>query len=162
MVAYYDQCYCTIRHVKYHWKLQEESRSTRCTVCRAYCYVLKSRLKRLHVESASAKSLPESHVNFRYLNTPEKIERMRNMHKLICKKDTKNIRLQQSLTRLIEDDGIIMDNNTNSDFMDIMNHNTSTVLTAEETFKSLFWQQQMKAGIAKSSCGTRWHPAIIR
>ena len=94
MVAYYDQCYCTIRHVNCHWKLQEDSRSTRYTVCKAYRYVLKSGLKRLHVVSSNAKILPESHANFRYLNTPEKIERMRNMHKLLCKKDRKITRLQ--------------------------------------------------------------------
>lgn len=163
MVAYYDQCYCTICHINCHincpQKLQEESRSARCTVCRAYRYVLKSRLKHLLVGSFNAKSLPESYTNFKYLNTPEKIERM---HKLICKKDRKITILQQSLTRLIEDDGVIVDNNTNSNFMAIMIYNTSTVLTAEKNFKSLFWQPKMKAKMAKSSQGIHWHPAIIR
>ena len=162
MIAYYDQCYCTIRHVNCHWSLKEDCRSTRCSICRAYRYVLKSGIKHLHSVDSIVKSLPESHVNFRYLNTPEKIKRMKNMHKLICKKDRKISRLQHSLTKLIKDDGIIMDSSTNADFMTIMNQNTSTILTAEEKFKSLFWQQQMKAGLAKSSRGIRWHPAIIR
>ena len=80
---------------------------------------------------------------------------MRNMHKLIYKKDRKISELQHSLTKLIKDDGITVDSGTNADFMAIMNQNTSTILTAEEKFKSLFWQQRMKAGLAKSSRGIR-------
>ena len=158
MIAYYDQCYCTIHHVNCHWSLQEDCRSIRCSVCRTYHYVLKCGVKHLHAVDSNTKSLPESHTNFRYLNTPEKIERMRNMHKLLCKKDRKINRLQHSLT-FIKDDGIIVDSSTNADFMAIMNQNTSTVLTAEEKFK-LFWQQQMKAGLAKSSRGICHHKMV--
>ena len=43
-----------------------------------------------------------------------------------------------------------------------MTQNSSTVLSVDKRFKSIFWQQQMKASLAKGKQGIRWHPAIIR
>ena len=167
MVAYYDQCYLTIRHVQCKQVLPDKSKSDRCSTCRTYRYVLRSALRNLHVASnketeCSQHCLPESHTNYRYLDTPEKIERLQNMHKLMCRQKKQIKRLQSSLNKLIQSDGIKVDETTNRDLLHIMNCNTSTVLSAEEKFQSLFWQQQLKASSVKGKQGVRWHPAIIR
>ena len=104
----------------------------------------------------------DSHMNFRYLDTPEKLERMRNLHKLVHLQQKKIAQLQQTLDRYILTDGVKVDDSTNKDLYTIMTHNSSSILSADEGFKSIFWQQQMKASLAKSKQGIRWHPAIIR
>ena len=44
----------------------------------------------------------DSHMNFRYLDTPEKFERMRNLHKHVHSQQKKIAQLQQTLDRLFK------------------------------------------------------------
>ena len=155
MVAYFDQYYSTIRHVHCHKTLPGNSRSTRCGPCRAYRHVLRSSLDRLQKNQE-----PDS-LALR-CDPPEKFERLQNMHKLIRKQSKQIAQLQKSLDKFIQTNGILVNDNLNQDLLNIMNTHTSAVLTAEDQFKSLFWQQQMKASLCKSKNGVRWNPAIIR
>ena len=144
MVAYYDQCFLTIQHVQCKRTLTDKSKSDRCSTCRAYRYVLRSALRSLHIAKDretdnSTRCQSDSHTNFRYLDTPVKIERMQNMHKLVCQQRKEIKRLQYSLNKLIQADGVKMDEATNQDLLHIMNYNTSSVLSATEKFQSLFW-----------------------
>ena len=59
-------------------------------------------------------------------------------------------------------DGVKVDDTTNKDLYTIMTRNSSSVLSADKRFKSMFWQQRMKASLAKSKQGIRWHSAIFR
>ena len=125
--------------------------------------MLRSGLKNLSFpKSDHDRCATDSHTNFRYLDTPEKFERMRNLHKLVRSQQKKIAQLQQTLDRYIQTDGVKVDDTTNKDLYTIMTRNSSSVLSADERFKSIFWQQQMKASLAKSKQGIRWHPAIIR
>ena len=130
VVAYFDQIYLTIRHVDCKWTLPLNTKSQRCDECRKYRYVLRSGLRNFNsFQSDRSKCATDSHTNFRYLDTPEKFERMRNLHKLVRSQQKRIAQLQHTLDRYI---------------------------------KSIFWQQQMKASLAKGKQGIRWHPAIIR
>ena len=61
----------------------------------------------------------DSHTNFRYLDTPEKLERMRNLHKLVCSQQKKIAQLQQTLDRYIQTDGVKVDDTTNKDLIQL-------------------------------------------
>ena len=71
-------------------------------------------------------------MNFRYLDTPEKFERMRNLHKLVRSQQKKIAQLQQTLDRYILTDGVKVDDTTNKDLYTIMTRNSSSVLSADE------------------------------
>ena len=130
MVVYLDQVYLTIRHVDCKWTLLLNARSQRCDEFR---YVLRSWLKNLSSsKSDHDRCATDSHIKFRYLNTPEKFERMRNLHKLVHSQQKKIAQLQQTLDRYIQTDGVKVDDTTNKDLYTIMTHNLSSVLSADE------------------------------
>ena len=55
-----------------------------------------------------------------------------------------------------------VDEITHKELAQIMNANRDKLSTTEESFSSIFWQQQFKAASLSSSKGMRWHSAIIR
>ena len=67
--------------------------------------------------------------------------------------------LQARLDRLIELDGVKVDQLTHSGLVAILKNNQEN---APDTFSSIFWQQQLKAASVKDPKGMRWHPAVIR
>ena len=85
-MAYYDVQNLTIRHVKCTWKIPVSDAQTKCQTCKTYRdNVLRSGLSRLlkqkeDEERSSKVCAVDSHVNYRYLTTPEKFLRMRNLH----------------------------------------------------------------------------------
>jgi len=85
-------------------------------------------------ENLTSRCDPDSHVNYRYLDTPQKFERLRNMHKLLRKQERQLTQLQKSLTKHIKADGVALDDDIHKDFLSIMNKNTSSVLTIKEQF----------------------------
>ena len=83
------------------------------------------------------------------------------MHNLLRKQKGQLKQLQKSLNKYIKADGVALDDGIHKDLLTIMNRNTSTVLTVKEQFRSIFWQQQLKAITCKSNKGVRRHPAIV-
>ena len=83
-MAYYDYQQRTIRHVQCPMKISETSATKRCTYCKNYRdSVLRSILSRLlkqQDEQQVDRCSISSSVNYPYLSTPEKIERMHNLH----------------------------------------------------------------------------------
>jgi len=60
----------------------------RCRACRHVLQLASSHLvKAQGPENLTSHCDPDSHVNYRYLDTPEKFERLQNMHKLLCKQE---------------------------------------------------------------------------
>ena len=95
--------------------------------------MLRSGLKNLSSsKSDHERCVTDSHTNFRYLDTPEKFERMRNLHKLVHSQQKKIAQLQQTLDRYILMDGVKVDDTTNKDLYTIMTRNSSSVLSADE------------------------------
>ena len=163
MVAYYDQCHSTIRHVNCLWKLPEGTSGTRCEVCKQYRNVIRSSLNRLlkqpqlRTESCEA----SSHTNYKRLTHPEKDERMKNLHDVVRSKERRIQSLQKKVSDLIEEEGVKVDAGMHNDLLTIMKkHGPSN--DDSDKFKDIFWQQQLKAATLKDSRSMRWHPAIIR
>ena len=95
--------------------------------------MLRSGLKNLSSsKSDHDRCVTDSHTNFRCLDTPEKLERMRNLHKLVHSQQKKIEQLQQTLDRYIQTDGVKVDDTTNKDLYTIMTRNSNSVLSADE------------------------------
>ena len=79
-IAIYEQDNCTIRHMKCQWLLPSGRRCQQCTVYRDNTL----RRQANHMKQADKEnrdpSNPSSRVNYRYLNTPERNDRMRRLH----------------------------------------------------------------------------------
>ena len=136
---------------------------------RTYCKshrdkVLRSGLSRLlnqQQEGQENRSEISSHTNYRYLTTPEKIQRMYSLRNAVRLSKRKISDLQCRLDRLIKVDGIKLDDQTHDGLLSIMKRNQN-ISTSSETFSDIFWQQQLKAASVKGKSGMRWHPAMIR
>ena len=107
-----------------------------------------------------------SHMNYRYLNSSEKTERMKAMCKDNRALEMKMKRLEAKLASVFESDGVALDETT-SNYMERMieEHDNGIMRETEEgSFQHIFWQQQKKTlkrdGVNKK--GIRWHPLIIR
>lgn len=102
-------------------------------------------------------------MNFRYLDTPEKLERMRNLSKILRVKDKQVMDLKKKLDTVINGSTIRVDDAMHNDLLRIMNsNNVHTSDDSDETFSSIFWKQQLQAAQLKGSKQMRWYPAIIR
>ena len=94
-----------------------------------------------------ARCTADSHVNYRYLTTPEKVERMHKLHSAVRVSKHKISDLQEWLDRAIRKDGVRLNECTSNELVSILNkHNQNP---ASETFSSIFWQQQLKAASTK-------------
>lgn len=164
MVAYYDQRCCTVRHVKCLWKLPESSSGSRCQYCKQYRSVLRSGLNRLlkQDQQRTQSCDPSSHTNYRYLSTPEKIERMKNLHEVVRSKERLIQTLRKKIDHVIQEEGIEVDEAMHNDLVTIMKKHGQSDDNLSDNFKDIFWQQQLRAASLKDTRSMRWHPAIIR
>lgn len=136
----------------------------RCESCKSYranLRALSSRHKRKTQTTPTKRTASSSHVNFRYLNTPEKAERFTNCSTEAKSAKKKIKRLEQ---RLVEKDGISLDNNLQQDFSTILSDGTDDVRShyPPGAFQRLFWDQQVEALKVSNPRQIRWHPMMIK
>lgn len=138
----------------------------RCTSCADYRKTLNSLLSRQNKSEASCinKGSPSNHTNYRYLNTPEKTERLQRMHKSLRVSRRQVHRIKVRLAAAIAERGSQVDSELHNDLTQIMKNNSSNVLNAypSDSFAHLFWQQQRQATLLKDSRSMRWAPMMIR
>jgi len=121
---------------------------SRCAACRKFRdnvlqTALSHMLRQTKIEDPCAAN---SHVNFRYLDTPEKLERIRNLSKLVHVKDKQVMDLRKKLDTIVEANTIRVDDTMHHDLLRIMNSNNVYVSDdSNESFSSIFWKQQLKA-----------------
>ena len=102
-----------------------------------------------------------SHVNYRFLSSPEKVERLRQLRteNLAMKRKIGN--LEARINDIICNEGIELDDDTTSDLHQIMMENDSTISKLpEDSFQRICWKQQKEA-VEKHRNGMRWHPLMI-
>ena len=139
----------------------------KCDACKAYrpnLRSLRSRHKKQINLTPTKRTSAVSRVNFRYLNTPEKVARLSSCstEAKVAKKEIK--RLKERLKELGEKEGICVDNDLHSDLTEIIGDQTNEVRKAFSpgTFARLFWEQQIEALKCTDSRQVRWHPMIIK
>ena len=124
---------------------------------------LNRHVKELNDDVNNQSTSASSHTNFRYLNTPEKYERMKNMASAIHSKDKQITYLKDRIEQLVARDGIRVDNETHLDLVSMMkNYSKAMEMKVPNPFMKIFWEQQLKATTLNSTRQMRWHPAIIR
>ena len=106
VIAYYDYQKSTIRHIQCPLQIPEVDPTKRCTYCKNYREkVLRSGLNRLLKQQEGQnenRSEISSHTNYRYSNTPEKIQRMHSLRNAVRLSRCKIRDLHFRLDRLIE------------------------------------------------------------
>ena len=139
----------------------------KCDACKAYrpnLRSLRSRRKQQINVTPTKRTNAVSRVNFRYLNTPEKVARMSSCstEAKVAKKEVK--RLKERLKALAEKEGICADNDLHSDLTETIGGQSDEVRKAfpPGTFARLFWEQQIEALKSTDRRQVRWHPMIIK
>ena len=170
-MAYYDHNQCTIRHVDcYHIFTTTDDRYTtsQCSVCHKYQRnVLNSALLTVDKPTSGispGRSSGQSHTNYRYCNTPEKVARLTSLHHTVRLQKRALQHLEAEIAKVISNSGVRVDDAVQDDLLQIMNSHSDTITEkyGEELLQAIFWQQQVKAASVKHSSGRRWHPLVIK
>ena len=137
---------------------------TKCWQCVRYRDSLRKsfhRWKKRINTSPSRKTATTSHTNLRFLNTPERQQRYRNLK---VRSDTAERKVKQIMEKLMEKDGVQLEEGMHRDLQTIMTDMTSNVRDehSEDSFKRLFWEQQLNAMQTKDHRQIRWHPALVK
>ena len=136
----------------------------KCPSCVSYRDSLRRIYHRWLKQKSPSQQSSKSKVNIRWLNTPEKSSRYSQLRTRLDAKSKEVKRLQDKISCLTKQNGILLESNLESDFKDIMNEMTNQVHTEcpEGSFKHIFWDQQLQAANTKDRKQIRWHPAIIK
>ena len=130
--------HATIRHGK--CEILIDSSQTQCPKCEAHRKGLHSLLSRIENGGNTDRSAPNSQENYRFLSTPEKIDRLQHLHSLQRCMKLQLARLERKLGQVIEEKGVVADDNIHYDLQEIMEENTPRITEAfpENSFERLF------------------------
>ena len=92
---------------------------------------------------SSNKTAPSSHVNYRYLTTSEKDDRLERLHNLQRQTKRQVDRLSAKIAENIEHNGVIVEEGIHNDLTEIVNEHNSKVqaMFPDNSFQKLFWMQ---------------------
>ena len=158
--------YPTIRHRACCMLLTEDASAERCKDCGEYRKVLRAHLSRQKnaVDNTVSRTDPTSHVNIRYLQTPEMETRIKLLHDTTRTLSKKIGRLEAKIDAAAEKAGVVVDEGMHRDITAIMKSESAKVASKypANSFQHQFWEQQLKAASCKNARGMRWHPLMIR
>ena len=142
---------------------KELKAGSRCPSCHSHRKVLNSLLLR-HTKHRHDTCEPSSHTNYRYLNTPQKVERLHKFRSFVRVCHQKVERLKKRATAIIEEEGIAVDEEINEDLGSIMRENSPKITEKypADSFARIFWEQQLKAASLKDARSMKWAPMMIR
>lgn len=110
------------------------------------------------------RSSVQSHTNYRFCSTPEKLARLSKLHHTVRLQNKALERLKNKLHIQITSQSLKVEEPVHNDLVMIMQTHSKDILSkyGEESFQFLFWSQQLKAATTTSCSGRRWHPLIIK
>ena len=150
----------TIRHSKCAHLISDSDRK-RCEACEQHRRTLHSMLARKENHCASTdKTAPSSHVNHRYLSSPEKADKIQRLHKLQRYTKQQLDCISARLSQNIQHNGLEVEDDVHADLVAIVQENSNSDDTTP--FKKLFWEQQRKAASLNNTRSMRWHPLMIK
>ncbi|SMN01853.1 hypothetical protein SPONN_126 [uncultured Candidatus Thioglobus sp.] len=156
-----DDCYqATIRMTS----CELLTRGTKCSKCKSYRGTLRAMHNRWVKRNACDMSSPTSHSNERYLNTPQRKQKMSKLKKRLVMAERQVNKLAAKIEEFTQTQGTSVDPGLHSGLLSVMNDSTETVnkTFAEGTFARLFWEQQLKVASVKDCRQARWHPLMIK
>jgi hypothetical protein len=138
----------------------------KCSMCISYRNSIRSIYHRWMKQrrSPSHRQSTKSRTNIRWLTTPEKLNRYSRLRSRLDVKHKEVKRLREKIDVLTERNHVLLDSTLHTDFKSMMCELTEKVQqeNSENSFKRLFWEQQLKACNANDSRQIRWHPAMIK
>ena len=134
----------------------------KCSACTKYRPVLRSMFHRWSKKCSDA--IPAAFTNERYMNTPQRKEKMGKLKKRVHIAEQTVLRLQQKIERITREEGEHLDELFQNDLISIMNDNNDKIKMAypEGSFARLFWEEQLKASLTDDMRQVRWHPCMIK
>ena len=149
----------TIRHINCEVLIVPDT-NNRCEQCKAYRPVLRAmhhHFKQRHVPS----KLSDSHINNRFLSSPEKI---RKINELQANLRAAHHKLNEFLTTEVEERGIQLHDDIHNDLLSIMQENSQNIDInfPNNSSRQLFWKQQFEAALKNDPKQTKWHPLMIK
>ena len=137
--------------------------SIKCASCKAYRTNLRVIHNRWSKQSESLSIDTTSHINHRYLNTPQmkaKIDALRNR----AHTAEEEVKRLEEKVHTLSAHGDEVDTDLEVDLIHIMNENTDDIRKryGKGTFARLLWDEQLKAATAKNPRQIRWHPMLIK
>ena len=127
-----EEVYSTIRHV--HCEIVSSN-----TVCLA-CIKYRNTLRALICKLSKARTHPHPKTNVRFLRTPQRNARLRSLRAAIRNKNQQLKRMRSRLEKIMEDDGVVVDDELSKDLESIIDDDANAV---KDEFKSIFFQQQV-------------------
>ncbi len=148
----------TVRHVT----CEIITNTTKCPHCIQYRNSLRKSFHSWQKRNSTPtrRTSTSSCTNFTLLNTPEKLQRYKNLKRRSLATER---RLKDVMEKLTLIHGISLDDHHN-DFETIMHEMTEEVRTThtEDSFRRIFWEQQLQALQLNDRRQVRWHPSIIK
>ena len=80
-------------------------------------------------------------MNVRFLQTPQRIARLRSLKVAICNKNQQLKRMRSRLEKIMEDDGVVVDDELSKDLESVIDDHDADSMKDE--FKSIFFQQRV-------------------
>lgn len=151
-----------IRHV--NCSLLVESTSC-CKQCKQYRNnSLLRQLNRLNENKENDRCSVSSHVNYRFLTSEQKDERLKRLHCELRKKVRQLEMLKKTVESLHDRSAVPLDPDTSQDLTNLMK-SYSAIISADhpkDSFQYLFWKQQLDAAEKSNPKSIRWHPLMIK
>ena len=109
-------------------------------------------------------SHPESHTNYRYLNTPQKKVRMQSLRQKVNVCQVRVKRLKERIAKQAEERGIEVDSDLHEDLAMTMDEHSARIGSEHPpgSFPHIFWEQQYKSMKISDARSMKWEPAMIR
>ena len=134
----------------------------KCENCKKYRSVLRAMYSRqCKSNSSSERCEISSHVNYRYLSTPEINTRMTNLRAEVIQQKRKIDALKKGLLKLMAWKLMIKCRMTCS-IMDEMTGKVEEQFPEHSFVERIFWNQQLEARKVTDRRQLRWHPALIK
>ena len=136
---------------------------SKCHSCMSYRSVLRTMHTRWITHSPSRHTSTSSTTNFRYLSTPEKAERYKELKARSLSAESTVKRLKERIKQVMSNHSIEIDDELHNDLSQIMEEHNHAVVTEfpEGSFQQLFWDQQLQA-VRTDKRQVCWHPLIIK
>ena len=135
---------------------------TKCSVCIKYRSTLRSMYSRQQKQSLNSPS--SSHANDRFMHTPQLSAKMKRLRQRLSDAEREAKRAKIMLNSIMEKNGVSIDTELEDDLTCIMRENTEKVRQEcpDDTFRRIFWEEQLAVLMKKDKRQIRWHPLMIR
>ena len=132
----------------------------RCSSCKLYRNQLRATYSRWMKKSPTVKKF----ANNRYLNTPQKQEKLKNLQSRAMTAEKELKQLKEKIASSADRIGTSVDSYLHADLKQIITENQQSIHDQfpEGSFRRLFWDQQAKVASVADARQMRWHPIMVR